>query len=538
MIDFINLLGSGWITYFGWTVIQNTLFLGLLFFALYLLRNTSARLKYTVTLIGLIKLLLPPFLPATFLSLAESNINPVNTAIAIQPVSETGSSQAWFLELRYTGWLFMIWTFFAVGSILVSLGLTLRLKRRLKNAIEIDHQKLDLGNNTASIQILKSDKISIPLTLGIVPQKIYVPLLWDQWSKRCQRMIIQHELAHIGRKDGIVQFFQILAQAIYFFHPLVWQLSKRMNEFREMACDEISIENNSGLSVEYSRALVEIAENMVQTRLGISSASALIRQKNELLNRVQYLIREVKMHNASKLKIGLILAGLLVFIVPLSWTKSNPAEPANPGTKPSAEETGELRGYALNEETGQGMSGVTITLRGTDKQTTSDETGKFRIDQIKTGVYTLEANHIGFKNVVFSDVKIKKEEPTWIKIKLSPVVVQTSGTPPPSPAKDDEEIKFVHYDTPPMPVGGFAEIQKNLDYPEASRKTGTEGKVLVYVHISETGKVLKTKVQESVNPECDKAAIKAIQSVKWEPAKKGDDPVAVWVAVPISFKLH
>ena len=62
--------------------------------------------------------------------------------------------------------------------------------------------------------------------------------------------------------------------------------------------------------------------------------------------------------------------------------------------------------------------------------------------------------------------------------------------------------------------------------------------MLVYVHISETGEVLKAKVQESVNPECDKAAVKAIKSVKWEPAKKGDDPVAVWVAIPISFKLH
>jgi len=538
MIDFINRLGSGWMTYFGWAVIQNTFFLGLLFFALYLLQNTSARLKYAVTLIGLIKLLLPPFLPATFLSLPVSDTNSASAATVIQPVSEIVSSKAWFLEIRYTGWLLIIWTLFAVGSILIALSLTLRLKSRLKTAVKIDHQKLDLGNNIASIQILKSDKISIPLTMGMMPQNIYVPALWDQWSERCKRMIIQHELAHIKRKDGIAQLLQILAQAIYFFHPLVWQLSKRMNECREMACDEASIENNSGLSVEYSRALVEIAENMVQTRLGVSSASALIRQKNELLNRVQYLIREVKMHNTSKLKIGLILAGLLIFIVPLSWTKSTPAEPANSGTKSSTEETGELRGYALNEETDQGMSGVTITLKGTDKQTTSDEAGKFRIDQIKTGIYILEANHIGFKNVVFSDVKIKKEEPTWIKIKLSPVVVQTSDVSAPPSAAEDEEITFVEYDTPPMPVGGFAEIQKYLDYPEAARKAGTEGKVVLYVHISETGEVLKTKVQESVNPECDKAAIKAIQSVKWNPAKQGDDPVAVWVAVPISFKLH
>ena len=338
MIELINQWGSAWTTYFGWAVIQNTIFLGLLFLALHLLRNTSAQLKYTITLIGLTKLLLPPFLPATFLSFTESNINTVDTSIALQPITESVSPSAWFLAIHYTGWLLLIWMFFTLGSILISLILTWKLKNRLRNAVKIEYQKLNVGNNMVTIQILKSDQISIPLTMGMMPKKIYVPSLWDQWSEQCRKMIIQHELAHIKRKDGIVQFLQIIVQAFYFFHPLAWQLSKKMNDFREMACDEISIENNAGLSIEYSRALVEIAENMVQTRLGISSASALIRQKNELLNRVQYLIKEVKMRNASKLKIGLILAGLLILMVPLSWTKSNPAELTNPGKESSEKE--------------------------------------------------------------------------------------------------------------------------------------------------------------------------------------------------------
>lgn len=244
------------------------------------------------------------------------------------------------------------------------------------------------------------------------------------------------------------------------------------------------------------------------------------------------------MRNASKWKIGLILTALLILMVPLSWTKSSPVEPADVVEESSQKETGEIRGYVMNEETGQAMVGVSITLKETNTQTTSDEAGKFKLDQVKTGTYTLEATHMGFKNVVFKNVKIQKEEPTWIKIQLSPVVIEASDSPKKPPVTNDEEIEFVKYDTPPMPVGGFAEIQKHLDYPEAARKAGTEGKVLVWVNIDETGKVIKTKIKDTLDPECDNAAVKAIQSVKWEPAKKGDNPVAVWVAIPISFKLH
>ena len=83
----------------------------------------------------------------------------------------------------------------------------------------------------------------------------------------------------------------------------------------------------------------------------------------------------------------------------------------------------------------------------------------------------------------------------------------------------------------------FVEIKKNLDYPETARKAGTQGRVLVAVQISETGKVLQTKIKESVDPKCDKAAMKAIYSVEWEPAKQDNNPVAVWIAVPVDFKL-
>jgi protein TonB len=111
--------------------------------------------------------------------------------------------------------------------------------------------------------------------------------------------------------------------------------------------------------------------------------------------------------------------------------------------------------------------------------------------------------------------------------------------PPPPPPPDDGAIVFVPYDEPPVPVGGFQAIQKRLVYPEIARKAGVEGRVLVWAQIDMDGSVIRTKVVKSLGPNgCDEAAVDAIKSVAWKPAKQRDRPVKVWVAVPVDFQLR
>jgi len=115
-------------------------------------------------------------------------------------------------------------------------------------------------------------------------------------------------------------------------------------------------------------------------------------------------------------------------------------------------------------------------------------------------------------------------------------------SPPPSPTSSEyvevQGITFVPYNQAPAPIGGFAAIQKNLTYPEAARKAGIEGRVLLYAQIDENGNVARTKVIRSLGVTgCDKAAVAAINSVKWIPAKQKGKPVKVWIMVPVDFKL-
>ncbi|OVE79374.1 hypothetical protein BVY01_02740 [bacterium I07] len=131
-------------------------------------------------------------------------------------------------------------------------------------------------------------------------------------------------------------------------------------------------------------------------------------------------------------------------------------------------------------------------------------------------------------DVILRDVEQKK--PADLGLQSEP----PSPTPP--PPEESEAIVFIPYDKPPVPKGGFVAIQRNLIYPRIAFKAGVEGKVLVYAQIDEEGKVVQTRLMQSLVG-CDDAAVNAIKSVSWEPAMQRNKPVKVWVMVPVSFRI-
>jgi len=130
--------------------------------------------------------------------------------------------------------------------------------------------------------------------------------------------------------------------------------------------------------------------------------------------------------------------------------------------------------------------------------------------------------------------------PDDLTIETTEIDLSELPPPPPPPEDDIDESAqiFVAYDEPPEPIGGFAAIQRNLVYPEIARKAGVEGRVYVNVVIDRNGNVVDANVIKSLgNNGCDEAAIAAIKSVKWKPAKQRDKPVKVMVGIPVVFKL-
>lgn len=83
---------------------------------------------------------------------------------------------------------------------------------------------------------------------------------------------------------------------------------------------------------------------------------------------------------------------------------------------------------------------------------------------------------------------------------------------------------------PPVPVRTVAP-----DYPDALRREGVSGLVMVKCSIDEQGNVTETVVEKSSNAAFEAPAMAAVKKWKFKPAKQDGTPVAIKVSIPIKF---
>jgi TonB family protein len=82
-------------------------------------------------------------------------------------------------------------------------------------------------------------------------------------------------------------------------------------------------------------------------------------------------------------------------------------------------------------------------------------------------------------------------------------------------------------------------ISKNLKYPIISMENGIKGMVVVRFVITKTGKVINVKALRSLDPYCDKEAIRVVRMLPdWIPAEQKGEKVSVYYTLPIFFKLQ
>lgn len=74
-------------------------------------------------------------------------------------------------------------------------------------------------------------------------------------------------------------------------------------------------------------------------------------------------------------------------------------------------------------------------------------------------------------------------------------------------------------------------------YPDAARKAGVDGMVIIQALVGKDGRVKDARVTKSIPP-LDESAMQCVRQWIFKPAMAGGAPVAVWVAVPIKFTLH
>lgn len=107
---------------------------------------------------------------------------------------------------------------------------------------------------------------------------------------------------------------------------------------------------------------------------------------------------------------------------------------------------------------------------------------------------------------------------------------------------EDPNKVWTIVEQPPEFPGGIAAMMKflsqNTRYPSSARRMGTEGSVFVSFVVDPNGKITEVQTIKGIANDCDKEAMRVIQSMPpWKPGKQNGKPVRVRFVLPIKFVL-
>ena len=107
--------------------------------------------------------------------------------------------------------------------------------------------------------LVSSDSRLGPCCYGLIRPTIVVPeWLIAKESPRTVEQVLAHELMHIRRGDQFVAFLQVVAVVFWWFHPLVWLVSRGLSREREKCCDDEVIVKAGCEPASYVQALLNV----------------------------------------------------------------------------------------------------------------------------------------------------------------------------------------------------------------------------------------------------------------------------------------
>jgi beta-lactamase regulating signal transducer with metallopeptidase domain/regulation of enolase protein 1 (concanavalin A-like superfamily) len=355
----------------------------------WLLRNRSAHTRYLLWLIVLAKCLVPPLLAIPLPVLPhEQPREPVSTAPLLIPAWTFDAEHMTNVEffelyshpvqsraapsavqepskptLRPTltarQRLGLLW----IGGVLVFIVaastkalrtiLWLRRKRKpLPDKLQADIEKLFEGKGFGTFpKVWLIRGIGQPFVWGLMRGSIYLPAHFVRIDNAGHRRdVLGHELSHVLRLDAAVNVLQIVAQAIFWFHPFVWWANKRIRAEREKCCDEMAISRLGAQAKSYSAAILNTLIADCKSTRPVPSLAIAGPVKN-IEERIKTIMKPGKRFYKNPSLLGgfaVLLVALLT--VPTALVLTARAEKANPAAEQLAENGADVSELADSDQ--------------------------------------------------------------------------------------------------------------------------------------------------------------------------------------------
>lgn len=168
-----------------------------------------------------------------------------------------------------------------------------------------------------SVRLLESDRLKAAVTVGIVDPVIVLPADCDEWPASRRRLVLSHELAHVKRRDTLIELFALLASIVYWFNPFVWHAVRRLRIERETDCDNAVLETGARPS-EYAELLINIAADLSASTRPAWQLST-ISQGSNVKDRLMDILNQRMNRSRGTRRTALITGALaLALVLPIS----------------------------------------------------------------------------------------------------------------------------------------------------------------------------------------------------------------------------
>ena len=155
------------------------------------------------------------------------------------------------------------------------------------------------------LAIRQSDRISSPLSFGVLRPVILMPKKTDWTDEETLRYVLEHELVHIQRLDSVAKLLLIAAVCVHWFDPLVWVMYVLANRDLELSCDETVLRRSGGdVRGAYARVLIRMEER----RRGVQPLCNHF-SKNAMEERIRAIMKTKKITAISLMLAALLVAG-------------------------------------------------------------------------------------------------------------------------------------------------------------------------------------------------------------------------------------
>lgn len=112
--------------------------------------------------------------------------------------------------------------------------------------------------NDQGCEVRESNEIDIPILVGLGRPLILLPTGLSQHQAEVS-MAIEHELAHLRRKDLAWSWLAFAAKSFFVFHPFVAMVIHQLHVSTETACDEEAVLRSGVSRVDYGNLLIELS---------------------------------------------------------------------------------------------------------------------------------------------------------------------------------------------------------------------------------------------------------------------------------------